>query len=77
MPQTPPDYQQPYARVTQDDHTAWIVIAATIGIVYSIIFLGFRIFVRRTSGLGRLRVDDLVVMAGTVIFVPVYIVAVT
>lgn len=66
MSQIPAGYRKPYESVTPDDHTAWIVIAATIGIIYSIIFLGFRVFIRRTSGLGRLSVDDLIVVVGTV-----------
>lgn len=66
MPETPPGYREPYEHLTSDDHTAWIVIAATIGIIYSVIFLGFRIFIRRTLSLGRLSPDDSVVVAGTV-----------
>lgn len=66
MSNTPPGYLDPFETVTPNDKAAWVVIAATLGIVYSLIFLGFRIFVRRTSGTGRLSLDDVALLAATV-----------
>lgn len=66
MSKTPPGWGEPFETITVDDHTGWIVIAAILGIVYSIVFLGFRIFIRRTSGMGRLALDDTALIAATV-----------
>ena len=65
MNKAPPGYYLPLETVTEDDHTAWILIWAALGSVVSIIFFGFRVFCRRT--LGRNFVDDdLTLLAATV-----------
>ncbi|OQN95363.1 hypothetical protein B0A48_18559 [Cryoendolithus antarcticus] len=69
MSTTPPGYREPFESVTSNDQTAWIVIAATLGTVYSLMFLGFRTFIRRTSGLGRLSSDDIALGAATLVAV--------
>lgn len=40
----------PYATVTEDDHTAWILIAAILGIIYSFVFCSIRVVARRSIG---------------------------
>lgn len=40
----------PYATVTEDDHTAWILVPATLGIIYSVVFCGIRVVARRSIG---------------------------
>ena len=47
-PLVPPGYHSPFAIVSANDHTAWILIAASLGIVYSFVFGGIRAFVRYT-----------------------------
>jgi hypothetical protein len=48
----PSGYSQPVAVVTKTNHSAWIIIAAILGIVYAIIFGTIRIMVRFVSGSG-------------------------
>lgn len=66
MEKTPQGFREPFEIVTANDHTAWIVIGATLGTVYSFIFLGFRMFVRRTSGVGKFTYDDIALFVATV-----------
>lgn len=55
----------PYATVTETDHRAWIWIAASLGIVYSTIFLVIRSAARRSTGRG-FAFDDILLVIGTV-----------
>ena len=61
----PPGYSPPYAVVTEDDHTAWIVIAASLGLACALLFGGIRILLRSTicPGVG---LDDYLIGAATV-----------
>lgn len=56
---------QPYATVTEHDHTAWIYIAAILGIVYSLIFCGIRVVARRSTG-RSFGTDEAALLVGTV-----------
>jgi len=58
-------YHMPYATVTDVDHTAWIIIAASLGIVYATIFGAIRALVRYTSG-ASVGLDDATLGAATV-----------
>ncbi|KAI5358848.1 hypothetical protein Slin14017_G111310 [Septoria linicola] len=43
----PDGYYPPFARVTDQDHTAWIIISTTIGLALTLLFGGIRIFIRK------------------------------
>lgn len=62
----PPDYSSPFATVTADDHSAWIIIAALLGLVYSILFGLVRAFVSVTTGGGKVHGDDVALTVSTV-----------
>ena len=61
----PPGQSPPFARVTPDDHTAWIVIATALGMACFLFFGGVRVLVRWTisHGFGP---DDYVLCAATI-----------
>ncbi|KAM0723328.1 hypothetical protein Q7P37_001530 [Cladosporium fusiforme] len=61
----PPDYSSPFATVTADDHSAWIIIAALLGLVYSILFGLVRAFVSVTTGGGKVHGDDVALTVST------------
>ena len=65
MNPVPPGYHAPFEVLTKNDHTARIEILAALGLVISIVFLGFRVFCRQTSS-GKLAGDDLTLFAATV-----------
>jgi hypothetical protein len=48
----PPGYSPPLAVVTDNDHTAWLIIATTLGLSLTLLFGGIRIFVRWTVSPG-------------------------
>ena len=63
--QIPPGYAPPYAVVTEDDHSAWLIIAMVLGLTLSLLFATFRIVVRRGDTMGGGR-DDVVLALATV-----------
>lgn len=52
--------------MNDDDHTAWIVITALLGMVYSILFGLTRVFVSWTAGSTCLQLDNIALTASTV-----------
>lgn len=64
-PLVPHGYHLPFATVSTHDHTAWILIATSLGIVYSVVFGGIRVFVRYTIS-RRFASDDLTLAIATV-----------
>lgn len=65
-PKIPTGFSLPFATVTDDDHTAWIVITTLLGIVYSILFGLTRAFVSWTAGSTCLHLDNIALTASTV-----------
>jgi hypothetical protein len=61
----PEGYHPPFAVVSPRDHTAWIVIATTLGLVNILLFAAIRFFLRLTTTqtLGR---DDALIAIATV-----------
>lgn len=53
----------PFAVVSETDHTAWIIIAAAIGIPIILIFGGIRLAVRQPVNIG---LDDALIGGSTV-----------
>lgn len=45
----PPGQHPPFATVTDTDHKAYIFISAIVGLLYSVVFVGFRIFLRNQT----------------------------
>lgn len=64
-PVVPPGYYPAFSTVSSDDHSAWIIIATVLGMVYTIIFAGFRAFVSYTTGRNT-GLDDMALYVGTV-----------
>lgn len=66
--QIPTGYSPPLAIVTEDDHTAWIMVASALGLACTLLFGGIRVFVRSTicPGIGM---DD-IFLAGATVSVP-------
>ncbi|KIX04901.1 uncharacterized protein Z518_05772 [Rhinocladiella mackenziei CBS 650.93] len=62
----PSGYSLPFAVVTDNDHTAWIIIAAAIGLSWILLFAGIRIFIRRTISPGFGFDDGFIAAATTV-----------
>jgi hypothetical protein len=62
----PDGYDPPFATITDDDHTAWIVITALLGLVYSLLFGLVRALLSWSTGRGRPRVDDIALAISTV-----------
>ena len=65
--QVPPGYHPPFSTVSDNDHTAWILIAASLGTIYSLIFGGIRVFIRYTTS-RVFGLDDAVLAVATVRF---------
>ena len=61
----PPGQHAPFAVVSEKDHTAWIILAITVGLSCVLIFGVVRIVVRRTISPGA-RLDDAFLAASTV-----------
>jgi hypothetical protein len=62
----PDGFGPPFATITDDDHTAWIVITALLGLVYSILFGLVRALVSWSTGRGRPRADYIALAISTV-----------
>jgi hypothetical protein len=43
---TPPGQHAPFATISDDDHSAWIIITSAIGIAFGLVTLTTRIFIR-------------------------------
>ncbi|EME80440.1 uncharacterized protein MYCFIDRAFT_110389, partial [Pseudocercospora fijiensis CIRAD86] len=58
-------YSPPFATLTDDDHSAWIVIAASLALALTLAFAGIRIFIRKiiSPGVG---LDDALLAVATV-----------
>jgi hypothetical protein len=65
-PRIPPGFSPPLAMVTGNDRTAWVVITAILGLIYSLLFELVRIFVSWTTGRGLLHSDDVALGTSTV-----------
>lgn len=65
-PRVPDGFGPPFATITDDDHTAWIIITALLGLVYSVLFGLVRVLVSWSTGRGRLRPDDIALAISTV-----------
>lgn len=61
----PEGYSPPFATITPDDHTAWILIATALSLACYLFFGGIRVLVRVTISHG-FDVDDYVLCAATV-----------
>lgn len=59
-------FAPPFAKATTDDHTAWVVIATLLGLIYSLLFGLVGTFVSWTTGGGRYHKDDLALLISTV-----------
>lgn len=59
-------FSSPFATVDDDDHTAWIVITALLGMVYSILFGLTRAFLSWTAGCTCLYLYNIALIASTV-----------
>lgn len=64
----PPGYSAPFATITPDDHEAWILIAAALGLACYLFFGCIRIVVRITISHG-FALDDYVLGAATLLAV--------
>lgn len=64
-PLVPHGYSPPFATVTTLDHAAWILIATSLGMVYSVIFGYIRIFARQAIG-RHMSADDAMLAFSTV-----------
>jgi len=67
-PVVPEGQYPPFAVVTPDDQSAWILIAAALGLVCSLFFGGLRFFVRLTID-REFGLDDFILGAATVLAV--------
>jgi hypothetical protein len=54
----PPGFSPPFATVTGNDRTAWVVITIILRLIYSLLFGLVRKFVSWTTGRGLLHSDD-------------------
>lgn len=64
----PAGQHAPFAVVTPNDHSAWVIIASALGLALTLLFGAIRIFVRATVGGGH-GLDDYMVTAGTVSYI--------
>lgn len=65
-PIVPEGHSPPFATVTPDDHSAWILIATALGMACYLFFGGIRILVRVTISHG-FALDDYVLCAATIL----------
>jgi hypothetical protein len=63
----PQDQHPPYATITTDDHSAWVIISSALGLALTLLFAAIRVFVRTTTN-REVGIDDYLVAAGTVCF---------
>lgn len=68
-PQLLPGYHEPFAIVADDDHTAWIMIATSLGLTYSLLFGLLRAIISWTAGRKRWESDDIVLTISTVLLI--------
>ncbi|KAL1585241.1 hypothetical protein WHR41_05809 [Cladosporium halotolerans] len=68
-PQLLPGYHKPFAIVADDDHTAWIMIATSLGLTYSLLFGLLRAIISWTAGRKRWESDDIVLTISTILAV--------
>lgn len=61
----PAGQHAPFARVTEDDHRAWILIVSAIGVAFVLVTTVTRVFIR-WSGSSDWGLDDTVYMLATV-----------
>lgn len=61
----PPGYYPPFAVVTDDDHTGWIIIATALGLAMVLLSTLIRIVIRSLFG-QRYGIDDLILGIATV-----------
>ena len=61
----PPGSAPPFAILTDDDHSAWILVAASMGVAMTLLSSAIRVFIRYSvnSGWG---LDDVVLAISTV-----------
>lgn len=63
----PPGQHPPLAIVTDTDHTAWIIIATTLGLAVSVIFGAIRVYVKcSASSKKSWGYDDIALATATV-----------
>jgi hypothetical protein len=62
----PPGHYPPFAVVTESDHTAWIIIAAALGLCWVLLFTAIRVFIRPSRH--GLDLDEYAIAASTVSF---------
>lgn len=67
-PIVPEGQYPPFAVVTPDDHSAWIIIAAALGLTSSLVFGAIRVFVRQTIS-PQYGLDDISLAASTILAV--------
>ena len=65
-PIVPEGQYPPFAVVTPDDHSAWIIIAAALGLASSFVFGAIRVFVRQTIS-PQYGLDDIALASSTVL----------
>jgi hypothetical protein len=65
-PRVPPGFSPPFATVTGDDRTAWVVITTILGLIYSLLFGLVRLFVSWTTGRGLSHSDNVALGISTV-----------
>lgn len=65
MDSTPAGYYPPFSVVTDENHSAWIIIATTLGLACVLVFASARVVIRCsvTSSLGQ---DDLLLASSVV-----------
>lgn len=61
----PSGYHPPFAVVTDTDHTAWIIIAAALGLSMILLFSAIKIFIRWSIS-PRVGLDEAFLAAATV-----------
>jgi len=52
MVSTPPGQHPPFATITHNDHSAWIIISTALGLWLTLLFAAMRIFIRFTVSPG-------------------------
>lgn len=62
----PSGFSPPFATVTANDRTGWVVITTVLGLIYSLLFGLVSVVVSWTTGLGRLQADDVALAVSTV-----------